>query len=266
MTTSSFPLWLSTSKIRFDSTCVQSNKDLKFNLSVSSTKSKTHVLVFKIKTNNPKRYFVKPKRKILDDEEKHKVQITVYKKEYRRIMQDSMGDSQQDKFLIQTLSIARENLKDLSEEEMAKEVELRWKEAEIKAKNKQDPFQYKYLSTKFEDISVERSTEDLYEEFVSLRRSYEKTVADSIGHMAREERLRNQIARLKKELRSKSSSIARSEEPAATTSSNSNPPSVCTVHLLIVSMACFTRSYPYLTVRDGSSIVDVTKYMINFNL
>lgn len=239
MTTTSFPLWLSSSKIRFDSTCVQSNKDLKFNLSVSNTVSKTHVLVFKIKTNNPKRYFVKPKRKILDDEEKHKVQITVYKKEYRRIMQDSMG-SQQDKFLIQTLSIAREKLKDLSEDEMAKEVELRWKEAEIKAKKKQDPFQYKYLSTKFEDISVERSTEDLYEEFVSLRRSYEKTVADSIGQMAREERLRMQIARLKKELRSKSRSNTRSEEPTAgTTSSNSNPPSIRPVHLLIVSMACF---------------------------
>ena len=208
---------------------------MKFNLSVSNTKSKTHVLVFKIKTNNPKRYFVKPKRKILDDEEKHKVQITVYKKEYRRIMQDSMG-SQQDKFLIQTLSIARENLKDLSEDEMAKEVELRWKEAEIKAKKKQDPFQYKYLSTKFEDISVERSTEDLYEEFVSLRRSYEKTVADSIGQMAREERLRNQIARLKKELRSER---LKHKIRTPLRAIEFKSPFYRPVHLLIVSMACF---------------------------
>jgi len=121
---------------------------------------------------------------------------------------------------------------------MAKEVELRWKEAEIKAKKKQDPFQYKYLSTKFEDISVERSTEDLYGEFVSLRRDYEKTVADSIGQMAREERLRNEIARLKKELRSKSSSNTRTE-PTKRAMTNSNLPSIRPVHLLIVSMACF---------------------------
>ena len=229
-----FSLWLSSSRIRFDSSCVQSNKDLKYVLSVSNTISKTHVLVFKIKTNNPKRYFVKPKRKILEDDVKHRIQITVHKREYRRIVQDSM----EDKFLIQTLSIAREDLKDLSEDEMAKEVELRWKEAEIKAKNKQDSFQYKYLSTTFEDISVERSTEDLYGEFVSLRRDYEKTVADSIGQMAREERLRNEIARLKKELRSKSSSNTRTE-PTKRAMTNSNLPSIRPVHLLIVSMACF---------------------------
>ena len=67
-----------------------------------------------------------------------------------------------------------------------------------------DLFQYKYLATQFENIEDEEeednsksSTKAFYEEFVSLRRSYERIVADSIEQMAREEKLRNRIAKLK---------------------------------------------------------------------
>ena len=228
-------LWLSSSEIRFDEKCVQSNGDLQYILSVSNIVAKTHAVVFKIKTNNPQRYFVKPKRKILHDDEKHRVQITVHKREYRRAMEDS----QQDKFLIQTLSIAKEDIKDLSEDETAKTVELRWKKAE---KSSRSPFHYKYISTVFVDVDnnvVSRGTENLYKEFVSLRRSYEQTVADSIGQMAREERLRNRIAQLEKELLLRSKSLSNTEEAVSADKDMHSPPSIRPVHLLIVSMACF---------------------------
>jgi hypothetical protein len=205
---------------------------------------------------------VKPKRKILDDDSRHKIQITVHEKQ--RPDEPSSHVSSPDKFLVQTLSIPRETIlidenKDNETEkdgDVAKRVELRWKQAEKKSReirkkghtnSSYDPFRYKYLSTEFEDLEekpkdIESSTKHLYKEFVSLRRSYEETVADSIEQMAREGRLRNEIAKLKKQLRSTSPATQQQQQqPSSKTTSLTTSPktSIRPVHLLITSMLFF---------------------------
>lgn len=131
-----------------------------------------------------------------------------------------------------------------------------------------DPFQYKYISAeivvgkpreaavgarfregqrKDRGTTKQVTTEQLYEEFVDLRRSYEENVAESIEHMARQEGLRRRLDAVKREnerLRRDASGKGdspgkKSKKTPESTSSTTNATTIGPVHVVLTAIVFF---------------------------